>query len=139
MCVCVCVCVCVCACVHVCVRALTALTVVGDIAKKRYSSFIGQYNDTIWQYYNDNFANNTDARDVLFAAVRARGPEPAELHGEIMGVVAETHLPLEFVQVRTYVIRMKLTRAVVCCHMLVVELLLQQQARATICLLFHCR
>ena len=65
----------------------------------RYTSFIGEYNTTIWEYWLNGFSQNDTLRDALFGLVDARGEENEEQHREILGLAAATNLPLKFVQV----------------------------------------
>ncbi len=69
--------------------------------QERYSSFIGQYNATLWKYWNDYFAGDQAVIDALFELSDLRGPEPDELQKELDGIVEATRLPPKFVKVGT--------------------------------------
>lgn len=56
------------------------------------------FNDTVWSFYNEYFANDTVVTDALYALVDLRGEENAEQQGEIRGLARASRLPLKFVQ-----------------------------------------
>mmetsp|Transcript_110411 Transcript_110411/g.321458 ORF Transcript_110411/g.321458 Transcript_110411/m.321458 type:complete len:543 (-) Transcript_110411:349-1977(-) len=56
-----------------------------------------QFNSTVWQFYNQYFANDPILTDVLYGLSAKRGPENDEMQGEINGLAAASGLPVEFV------------------------------------------
>ena len=44
------------------------------------------FNDTVWGFYNEYFANDTVVTDALYALTDLRGEENAEQQGEIRGL-----------------------------------------------------
>jgi hypothetical protein len=56
------------------------------------------FNDTVWGFYNEYFANDTVVTDALYALTDLRGEENAEQQGEVRGLARESGLPLKFVQ-----------------------------------------
>jgi len=64
----------------------------------RYNDLIVDFNDTVWQYYNENIKDKTALTDVLYKLAAKRGPENAEQQGEIEGLARLSKLPLPFVQ-----------------------------------------
>ena len=56
------------------------------------------WNDTVWKFYNQHFANNPVLTDVLYGISDARGPENDEAQAEIEALAAISNLPLAFVQ-----------------------------------------
>jgi hypothetical protein len=56
------------------------------------------FNETVWSFYNEYFANDTVVTDALYGLVDLRGEENAEQQGEIIGLARASKLPLKFVQ-----------------------------------------
>ena len=56
------------------------------------------FNETVWKFYEQSFANNALLTDVLYSLSDRRGPENDEMQAEIESLAAMSRLPLPFVQ-----------------------------------------
>ncbi|GMH52044.1 hypothetical protein TL16_g01147 [Triparma laevis f. inornata] len=56
------------------------------------------FNETVWKFYNDYFANDALLTDVLYGIAHKRGFENEEQQAEIQGLSDMSKLPLPFVQ-----------------------------------------
>jgi hypothetical protein len=69
---------------------------------RRYDALVGDaangFNATVWKFWDGYFARDAALRDVLYGIAEKRGPENAEMAGEIDGLAAASGLPRAFVK-----------------------------------------
>ena len=66
-----------------------------DIAPEhRYDALLPAYNETVWRFYTESFADRTAFTDVLYGLSDRRGPENDEQQAEIEGLARESKLPI---------------------------------------------
>lgn len=68
-----------------------------DKPEDRYLKIVPEFNETVWKFWNEDFANHTLARDALFLLVDKRGKENDEQMREIQGLANAARLPVQFV------------------------------------------
>jgi hypothetical protein len=70
-----------------------------DLAPEhRYDAIVPFYNESVWEFWNDFFANDDVVRDAMFALADIRGAYNTEMQGEIQGLADVSGLPLKFVE-----------------------------------------
>lgn len=66
--------------------------------EQRFLGILPHFNASVWDFYNNFFANDALLTDALYAISDKRGKEPDELQREIEGLASASKLPLKFVQ-----------------------------------------